>query len=216
MGKDRAASSAVIGPVMISFPQLDKPKAIDGSDKLKYSCRLYIKKDDDETIAMVKKAMMAAAKANGAVFKGKPIGGPGFKWAIRDADKERKAGKEHGPESKGCFFIQASSETAPGVVDRNKKPIIDIKSEVYAGCWVYASVNFFAYNQKGNWGVSCGLNNILKYKDDKRLAGKPSAESDFKDLDIMLEDDDEFNLPGMDSEYDFLGGEDDEDDDISF
>lgn len=200
MAKERAATSIVIGPVMISYPQLDKPKAIEGSDKLKYSAKLVIPMDDETMVAQIKKAMMAAAKAGQDIYKGKPIGEAGFKWALRNAEKEAKAkGEPLPPELRGCFFINANSEQAPGVVDRYKKPIIDIKGEVYPGCFVYASLNFFAYNTKGNRGVGCGLNNILKFKDGNRLAGRPSAEQDFSELEIDMED----------ADFDFGGDEDD-------
>lgn len=51
------------------------------------------------------------------------------------------------------------------------------------------SVTFYAYDVNGNRGVACGLNNIMKYKDDERLGGRASAESDFADLD--MEDDED-------------------------
>jgi hypothetical protein len=203
MAKERAANSVVIGPVMISFPQLDKPKAVGESDKLKYSAKFVIKKDDVATLEQIKKAMMAAAKAGQDIYKGKPIGGLGFRWPLRDAAKDAaEKGETLAPELKGCMFVNANSESPPGVVDKNKKPIIDIKNDVYAGCFVYASLNFFAYNNKGNRGVGCGLNNVLKFKEGERLSGRPSAEQDFADLDIEFEDSEEFDFDAG-SEPDF-------------
>lgn len=205
MGKERPSTSVVIGPVMVSYPQLDKPKAIGDSDKMKYSAKFVIRKDDTDNIEKIKAAMMAAAKEGKEKYKGKPIGGPGFRWALRDAAKDAaEKGEPLAPELKGCMFINANSETPPGVVDKNRKPIIDIKNEVYAGCFVYVSLNFFAYSNKGNRGVGAGLNNVLKVKEGERLSGRPSAENDFADLDIEIEDED----------YDFLGGG--EEDDIDF
>lgn len=211
MAKAKSTGGA-FGPFTLSFPNLFKPKAMEDGGKLKYSCKLVFKKSNTKLFEELKKAMTSCAKANQEVFKGKTIGGPGFKWAIRDADLEMKQGKEHGPELKGCYFINATSETAPGVVNRAKKPIID-PNEVYAGCEVYASINFFAYNQKGNYGVSAGLNNVLKYADGERLSGKPSAESDFADLEFEEED----ITIGEDDDVSFdLGGEDEEDEEYDF
>lgn len=202
MAKAKVLSSMVIGPVLLSYPNLFTPKAAgEDSDRLLYSAKLVIKKSQKELIQEIMATMKRTAAANKDVFKGKAIGGPGFKWALRDADKEKETdGKDHGPECKNSFFINATSSTAPGVVGPNKKPLMD-QNDIYAGCQVYASVNFFCYNKKGNWGVSCGLNNILKFKDGDRLSGKPSAESDFKDLDIEV-DEEEYDLLTEDVDFD--------------
>ena len=45
------------------------------------------------------------------------------------------------------------------------------------------SVTFYGYDVNGNRGIACGLNNIMKFKDDDHLGGRVSAESDFSDID---------------------------------
>ena len=55
---------------------------------------------------------------------------------------------------------------------------------MYSGCYVYASVNFYAYNTSGNKGIAAGLNNVLKVADGEPLGGRISAEADFYDMDI--------------------------------
>lgn len=55
--------------------------------------------------------------------------------------------------------------------------------------WAVVSVTFFPYNVSGNKGVACGLNNVMKTKDDERLGGRASAESDFSEVD--MEDDED-------------------------
>ena len=52
------------------------------------------------------------------------------------------------------------------------------------------SVTFYGYDVSGNKGIAVGLNNIMKSKDDERLGGRASAESDFEDVDLGDEDDD--------------------------
>ena len=54
--------------------------------------------------------------------------------------------------------------------------------DFYSGCWGAAVVNFFAYANSGNVGVSAGLNNVIKTRDDERLSGGRSAETDFGDM----------------------------------
>jgi hypothetical protein len=89
----------------------------------------------------------------------------------------------------GHFFVNAKSNTRPGIVDKNKVPIVD-EDEIYSGVWAIISVTFYGYEVSGNRGVACGLNNIMKFKDDDRLGGRVSAEADFEGVDLP-EDDDE-------------------------
>lgn len=82
---------------------------------------------------------------------------------------------------KGHYFISANSITAPQIVDKRVKPIMD-RSEVYGGCYGRVSLNFYAFNSNGNKGVACGLGNIQKIKDGEPLGGKTSAADDFTTL----------------------------------
>ena len=82
----------------------------------------------------------------------------------------------------GMLYVNAKSSTRPGIVDRNKAPIVD-EEEIYSGVWAIVSVTFYPYDTNGNRGVACGLNNIMKFKDDEKLGGRSSAESDFADID---------------------------------
>lgn len=80
---------------------------------------------------------------------------------------------EHNP-----YFINANSTTAPQIVDRAVKPILD-RSEVYSGCYARVSLNFYAFNSNGNKGIACGLGNIQKIRDGESLGGKTTAADDF-------------------------------------
>lgn len=79
---------------------------------------------------------------------------------------------------KGHYFINANSTTAPQIVDRAVKPILD-RGEVYSGCYARVSLNFYAFNSNGNKGIACGLGNIQKIRDGESLGGKTSAADDF-------------------------------------
>jgi hypothetical protein len=102
---------------------------------------------------------------------------------LRDGDeKDDENYEDH-------LFLNAKSNTRPGIVDKNKVPIVD-EEEVYSGVWAIISVTFFAYDKNGNRGIACGLNNIMKFKDDDRFGGRVSAESDFGDVDLPDDDED--------------------------
>ena len=75
-------------------------------------------------------------------------------------------------------YMNANSNTAPGIVDADCQPILD-RSEVYSGVYGRASVNFYAFNSNGNRGIACSLNNLQKIRDGEHLGGKSSAEEDF-------------------------------------
>jgi hypothetical protein len=66
----------------------------------------------------------------------------------------------------------------PGIVDKDLNPIMS-QDEFYSGCYGRASINFYAFNNAGNRGIACGLNNLQKLADGEPLAGGASAETDF-------------------------------------
>ncbi len=79
---------------------------------------------------------------------------------------------------KGCWFINANSDTAPGIVDSNRQEILT-RSDMYSGVKGRASINLYAYNVNGNRGIGCGLNNLQKIADGKPLGSKSRAKDDF-------------------------------------
>ena len=97
-----------------------------------------------------------------------------LKTPLRDGDLERPDDEAYA----GCYFINANSASAPGIVDADRQPVID-RSEVYSGVYGRASINFYAFNSNGNKGIACGLNNLQKIKDGEPLGGKSRAEDDF-------------------------------------
>jgi len=153
-----------------------EPKSINGSTP-KFSVSLIIPKSDTRTIAKVKAAIEAAYREGEAKLKGNGKTVPPLsvlKNPLRDGDTERP----DDPAYADCYFINANSGTAPGIVDHDRNVIIE-RSEVYSGVYGRASINFYAFNSNGNKGIACGLNNLQKIADGEPLGGKSSAEDDF-------------------------------------
>lgn len=50
--------------------------------------------------------------------------------------------------------------------------------KVYSGCYVRGSVNFYAFNTKGNKGIACGLGNIQKVRESENLGGRGATVAD--------------------------------------
>ena len=109
-----------------------------------------------------------------------------IKTPLRDGDLERPEDDAY----QDSYFVNAKSFMAPGIVDANRKPILD-HAEVYSGVYGRVSMTFYAYNTGTARGIACGLNNLQKLMDGEALGGRISAEEDF---------DDGFTM----EEYDFL------------
>ena len=86
---------------------------------------------------------------------------------------------------------QTQSESIFNAIDTRRTLIMGMNDGVIVGYGVLSDpVTFYAYDVNGNKGIACGLNNIMKFKDDERLGGRVSAESDFDG--VGGDDDEEF------------------------
>ena len=179
---DNTNTRVKIGEVRLSYCHLFTPEAVaDGGEK-KYSVSLLIPKSNTKLVEEVKAAIKAAFMAGVASrFGGKQPALGTWKNPLRDGDAERPDDDTYA----GCFFINATSRTKPGIVKivkmNGEKKLVEVtdEDEVYSGCYGVVSVNFFAFNNAGNKGVAAGLNNVLKTKDGDYLGGRTSAQSEF-------------------------------------
>ena len=159
-----------------SYVNAWEAKSINGG-KPKFSVSLLIPKSDTVTIQKIKAAIQAAYVEGEAKLKGNSRTVPPLntiKTPLRDGDIERP----DDPAYAGHYFVNANSDTAPGIVDEACNPILT-RSEVYSGVYGRASITFYAFNSNGNRGIACGLNNLQKIRDGEPLGGKASAASDF-------------------------------------
>ena len=163
-----------------SYANVWEPKSINGGAP-KYSVSRIIPKSDTVTVGKIKDAIKAAYEEGQSKLKGNNKSVPALssiKTPLRDGDLDRPDDATY----KGCYFINANSATAPGIVDAARQPILE-RSEVYSGVYGRASINFYAFNSNGNKGIACGLNNLQKISDGEPLGGKTRAEDDFADED---------------------------------
>ena len=174
-------TKVITGKVRLSYAHLFKPVALSEDQDPKYSVCLLIPKSDKATLKKINAAIEAAKQAGASLWGGKVPNN--LKTPLRDGDDERP----DQPEYENCYFINASSKTAPGVVDKDVQPILD-STEIYSGCYARASVNFYPFSKAGNKGIACGLNNVQKIADGDYLGGRSRAEDDF---DAIEDDDDE-------------------------
>ena len=170
----------VIVPCRLSYTHIWEPDSINGSDP-KYSVSCIIKKDDEETIAKIKKAIAVAKEEGKGKWGGKIPAN--LKTPLRDGDVDRPEDQAYAD----CMFLNANSKQAPQVVDKHVQPILD-QSEVYSGCYGKVSITFYAYNSNGNKGIAAGLGNVQKLRDGEPLGSRTNAKDDFE----AVEDEDDF------------------------
>lgn len=171
------ATKVITGKVRFSYVNIFRSRSFREGQDAKYSICLLIPKTDKKSVSEIKRAIDAAIEEGIASKWGgkKP---KNLKLPLRDGDDERA---DEAPEYEGMFFLNANSDTKPGIVDKDRNEILD-PDEVYSGCWGRASINFYPFDSNGNRGIGVGLNNIQKLKDGERLgAARASAEDDFGD-----------------------------------
>ena len=182
MNKNVNPTKVITGLCTFSYLNCWEPRAAQEGGKPKYSVSLIIPKSDTKTVARINEAIKAAYDEGMSKLKGNGKSVPALDMLhtpLRDGDKERPDDKDY----QGCWFLNATSVTAPGVVDASCQDILN-HNEMYSGVKGRASINFYVYNVNGNRGIAAGLNNLQKIADGTPLGGRARAEDDFaSDLD---------------------------------
>lgn len=171
------STKVVTGKVRFCFCHVFEPAVMDGQpeESAKYSVCVIIPKDDTQTIDKINKAIEAAKIAGKAKLGDKNGKIPStIKLPLRDGDEERSDDEAFA----GAYFLNATSNRKPVIVDRNLDPIMD-KDEFYSGAYGRISLNMFAFNTSGNKGIAAGLQNLQKLEDGEMLAGGSTANEDF-------------------------------------
>jgi hypothetical protein len=140
----------ITGVCRLSYANIWQAKSINGGAP-KYSTSVLIPKSDIKTVANVKAAIEAAYYEGESKLKGNSKTVPSIaslKTPLRDGDTERPDDEAYA----GHWFLNANSNTAPGVVDANREPIYDT-SEIYSGVYARVSLTFYAFNSNGNRGI---------------------------------------------------------------
>lgn len=153
--------------VRFSYVNVWEPRAINGSEKEKYSCSILIPKTATRTLALIEQKIKEALEEGKAKFNGKipPLGA--LKLPLRDGDLERDD-----ETYAGHYFINANANAdyRPQILGSDGTPIID-RDQFYSGCYGRVSLQFYAFNVNGNRGVAAGLGNIMKTRDGENLGG---------------------------------------------
>ena len=124
----------ILRNVRLSYPNLFRAKAVQGSEKKSFSASFIMDKVANRADIEAVKAACLFVKAEDG--KGKSPGGPD-RVCIRDGSfKPDKEGYGDGVE-----FVSARSDTRPGLVQRDgRTPIVEDDGILYGGCYVNASI----------------------------------------------------------------------------
>ena len=180
-----SSATITIGPGRFSYSWIFKPKKNDdGTEKF---CTAFLwSKSDKKTTAKVNAAILAAiqADANGKrKLKGKT---KGIKSPLNDGDIKREGDGAY----EGMYYFNASSDTQPGCVDRDKQEILDPR-DFKSGDYGYINITFYAFAEQGG-GIAVWLNHVMKSKNGPALSGSaPTSDKAFEDIEIEDTDDEE-------------------------
>lgn len=176
-----ATRKVVVGEVRFSYAHVFQPW---GDTDPKYSVVAVINKKDTHIIDEIKKAIHEVYdEEKQGMFKGRAINS--LALPLKDGDNPGE-GREPNPSYEGCYYISANRKTAPGVVARDRKPIVN-QDDFYSGCYGYISITIAPYDINGKKGIKAYLNHIMKTRDGERLGGASTAEFDFADVPIVAE-----------------------------
>lgn len=162
----------------VSFPKVFEPEKNDLNGKMEFSLQALFPKGAD--LSALKQLCKRACEKKWGTDPNNwpanlrlPFRDQGEK-PLKDKETRQIVKDENGNpvmqpgHEAGAIFITLKTTYKPSVVDENVQDIID-PAKFYAGCWAIAAVHAFAYDQKGNQGVSLGLDAIQKVRDDEAL-----------------------------------------------
>lgn len=172
--------------VRLSFPGLFKAEAFKPGDDPKYKATFLVEKGSEQAAA-IEKAILETVRAKFGVKDAEKIIANirtnANKFCYQDGDTKTYDGYE------GMMALSAKNSVRPLVIDRDRTPLAEEDGKPYAGCYVNASVEFFAYDNTGK-GVSASLGGVQFVKDGDAFAGgKAASEDDFDALDGADADD---------------------------
>ena len=169
-------TKVITGKVRASYAHIFEPHSMNEDAPKKYSVSIIIPKSDTQMIETIESAIEEAKEVGKGKWNGKVPNN--LKTPLRDGDIDR----EDDPNYENAYFLNATSQTQPGVVDQNKIRLTE-PGALVSGDYIRASINFYGYNANGNKGIAAGLNNIQLVEKGEPLSGASNAEDDFDELD---------------------------------
>jgi Protein of unknown function (DUF2815) len=181
MSTNQPIGRILLKDVRLAFPNLFEPTTVNGEGKPRYSATLLMPADHAQ-LEEIKRKIDAIAKEKWrekatALLAGLYKTG---KVALHDGDE--KAQYDGFP---GNFFVTAAAQenAAPTVIDRDRSPLSQRSGRPYAGCYVNASLEFWAQDNAYGKRINCTLRGIQFFKDgDSFSASRPADSDEFEEV----------------------------------
>jgi len=168
--------------VRLAFCQdLFKPGTFQGDSSAKpaYSSTFLLPKKDPQAAAL-NKAMEDVAVAKWSA-KGKKMLTELIakdKVCVHDGDL-----KDQYEGFADCHYVSTRTSIKPTVYDKDVEPVSAESGVVYAGCYVYASIELYAQDNKYGKRINATLRGVQKVRDGDAFAGGTAAAADeFEDI----------------------------------
>lgn len=149
--------------VRISYPHLFEPWSKNPNEKKKYSAVFLLdKQKHKELIKQVAQAMKALCTEQA---RDKRLPAPD-KLCLRDGDQSGR------PDNEGCWTLNASEDSRPVVVNRDKTPLTAEDDVIYPGCVVNARIRLWYQDNQYGKRVNANLLGVQFIKDGDRLGNR--------------------------------------------
>jgi hypothetical protein len=171
--------------VRLSFPGLFKAEAFKPGDAPKYKATFLVEKGS-KLNAVIDAAILETAKGKWGAKAAQIVqgmrGNPN-KFCYQDGDTKAYNGFA------GMMALAAKSSVRPLVLDKDKTPLTEQDGKPYAGCYVNATIELFAYENSGN-GISAQVLGVQFVADgDSFGGGAIGSPDDFDDLAVGSDED---------------------------
>jgi hypothetical protein len=168
--------------VRLAFPDLAEPKRFRGEGKPRYSATLLIEKNSENHKACLQALKEAAAEQWGpenAVAAVKAVTAAG-KCALKDGATKT----DYDGFGDDVMFVAAHAQQGnpPTLLDGARNRLPRDTGTIYAGCYVNASIEFWAMDKKKGFGnqLNAQLRGVQFAADgDAFGAGAPASDSEF-------------------------------------
>jgi hypothetical protein len=166
--------------VRLAFPALFEAKTVNGEGAPAYGASFLIEPTDKANVSAINKAIdaVAAEKWGAKATAHIALMRKTDKVALHDGDlKAQYAGFA------GMLFVSSRSAARPLVLDKDKSPLTAQDGKPYGGCYVNATVELWAQDNKYGKRVNAQLLGVQFFADgDSFGGGAVGSTDDFDDL----------------------------------
>lgn len=175
--------------VRLSFPDLFEAVQFQGSGPFNYRAQLLVEPGSDNDKA-IKAAIDAVAKAKWAAKAPAVLKAANATQKICYIDGNTKEYDGYA-DKMALSTTRDQGKGRPMIIDRDKSPLTAADGKPYAGCYVNASIEFWAQDNQYGKTVRCTLLGVQFFKEgDAFGGGSAPSEEDFEDLGVTETADD--------------------------